>query len=76
MSLIITTNRKDEVNFDRFSTWEAPYSYHNALKQTLQVEPDSEVAVQSVKLNKSSTMILRKGDLWYGRFLYCYGKIN
>ncbi len=68
MSLIITTNRKDEINYDRFSQWEAAYNYHNALKQTLQVEPDSEVAVQSVKINKSSTMILKKGDLWYEFF--------
>jgi hypothetical protein len=68
MSLVITTNRKDEINFDRFSTWEAAYSYHNSLKQTLQLEPDSEVAVQSVKINKSSTMVLREGDLWYEFF--------
>jgi hypothetical protein len=68
MSLVITTNRKDEINYDRFSQWEAPYNYHNALKQTLQIEPDSEVAVQSVKINKSSTMVLRQGDLWYEFF--------
>ena len=68
MSLIITTNRKDEINYDRFSTWEAAYSYHNSLKQTLRVEPDSEVAVQSVKINKSSTLLLKQGDLWYEFF--------
>ena len=68
MSLIITSNIKDEINYNRFSNYEAAYNYHNALKQTLQIEPDSEVAVQSVKLNKSSTTTLKNTDTWYEFF--------
>lgn len=68
MSLVICSNIREDKKVDRNDQYEAPYSFHNALKQTMQIEPDSEVAVQSVKLNKSSNITLKRSDKWFQYF--------
>ena len=53
MSLVICSNQKDEVNlYDRSSLDQAPYRFRNHLTNPVQLPPNSEVAVQSVKINK------------------------
>lgn len=68
MSLVICSNIREETLTDRNANYEAAFSFHNALKQTLQIEPNSEVAVQSVKINKSANIIVKKSDVWYQFF--------
>lgn len=68
MSLVICSNIREETLTNRLANYEAAFSFHNALKQTLQIEPNSEVAVQSVKINKSANIILKKSDVWYEFF--------
>jgi len=68
MSLVVCSNIREDISYDRDSNYEAAYNFHNALKQTMKIEPDSEVAVQSVKINKSSTITLNQSSLWYEYF--------
>jgi hypothetical protein len=68
MSLVICSNIREDTLINRDANYEAAYSFHNALKQTLQIEPNSEVAVQSVKINKSANITLKKSDVWYEFF--------
>jgi len=67
MSLVICSNIRDDTR-NRETIYEAPFSFHNALKQTLQIPPNSEVAVQSVKINKAANLFLKKTDIWYQYF--------
>ena len=68
MSLVICSNIREETLTNRNANYEAAFSFHNALKQTLQIEPNSEVAVQSVKINKSANIVLKISDVWYEFF--------
>ena len=53
MSFVITGNDKSEGDTrEVYSSNQAPYRYTNYLSQPLVIEPDSEVAVVSVKVNK------------------------
>ena len=49
MSLVLTSNKSGYGN-------DLPYQYHNYLSQPLKLEPDSEVAVQSVKIVKNGNI--------------------
>ena len=64
MSLIICSNQFLENSGDYHSA----YSFHNHLSNTLTLPEDSEVAVQSVKINKSANIIIKKSDVWYEFF--------
>lgn len=68
MSLVICSNIRDDIIYQRNAEYEAPYSFHNSLKQTLKIEPDSEVAVQSVKLSKSANIVVKESDQWFQFF--------
>lgn len=68
MALVICSNIRDDIIYQRNADYEAAYSFHNSLKQTLKIEPDSEVAVQSVKLSKSSNIIVKESDQWFQFF--------
>ena len=68
MSLVICSNIREDISYDRENNYEAAYNFHNALKQTMKIEPNSEVAVQSVKINKSSTIVLNQREMWYEYF--------
>ena len=68
MSLVICSNIREETLINRNANYEAAFSFHNALKQTLQIHPNSEVAVQSVKINKAANIILKQSDVWYQFF--------
>lgn len=68
MSLVICSNIRDDIIYQRNADYEAAYSFHNSLKQTLQIPPDSEVAVQSVKISKSSNIIVKESDQWFQFF--------
>ena len=65
MSLIVCSNIKDENDYDEKDENRAPYRFQNSLKQTFRIPPNSEVAVQSVKVNKSATYNISRNDKWY-----------
>lgn len=64
MSLVITSN---QYLFDSGDSHSA-YSYNNNLTNTLTIPKDSEIAVQSVKINKNGTITINKGTVWYEYF--------
>ena len=68
MALVICSNIRDDIIYQRNADYDAAYSFHNSLKQTLKIDPDSEVAVQSVKLSKSSNIIVKESDQWFQYF--------
>lgn len=57
MSLIITSNTALEDN-PEFSNAFKPYSYQNRLLNTLKIPANSEIALQSAKINKNGLFIL------------------
>ena len=57
MSLVITSNVAQENN-PEFSEAFKPYSYQNRLLNTMRIPPNSEIALQSAKINKNGLFIL------------------
>ncbi len=57
MSLVITSNVGQEDN-PEFSNAFKPYSYQNRLLNTMRIPPNSEIALQSAKINKNGLFIL------------------
>ncbi len=57
MSLVITSNVGQENN-PEFSEVFKPYSYQNRLLNTMRIPPNSEIALQSAKINKNGLFIL------------------
>ena len=69
MSLVICSNNKDEVNlYDRNSLDQAPYRFRNHLTNPVVLPPNSEVAVQSVKINKNDLIEATPSDIWFQFF--------
>ena len=63
MSLVITSNESTINGNDSLNTGiNLPYQYHNYLTQPLEIEPDSEVAVQSVKAVKTGNFNLNRSN--------------
>jgi hypothetical protein len=57
MSLVITSNVAQENN-PEFSEAFKPYSYQNRLLNTMKIPPNSEIALQSAKINKNGLFVL------------------
>ena len=55
MSLVLTSNLDEKEQQNGINL---PFQYHNYLSQPLELEPDSEVAVQSVKVVKTGNVTL------------------
>ena len=69
MSLVICSNQKDDVNlYDRSALDQAPYRFRNHLTNPVQLPPNSEVAVQSVKINKDGLIRVDPTDIWFQYF--------
>ena len=67
MSLIICSNEIPGSGV-RASEFQAPFSFHNHLEQPLRIPPDSEVAVQSLKINKEGSISISPATVWYEYF--------
>ena len=67
MSLILTSNSttNESGNMPLNSGLNLPYQYHNFLANTLDIEPNSEVAVQSVKINKEGAINVNRANNQY-----------
>jgi hypothetical protein len=61
MSLVITSNVAQEDNPD-FSNVFKPYSYQNRLLNTMRIPPNSEIALQSAKINKNGLFVLDRAN--------------
>ena len=61
MSLIVTSNKTLEDN-PEFSNAFKPYSYQNRLLNTMKIPPNSEVALQSAKINKNGLFVLDRAN--------------
>ena len=69
MSLVITSNNFNESGgADRFSEFNAPYSYNNEIRDGLRIEKNSEIAVQSVKVNKDGVITINATSKFYVYF--------
>lgn len=65
MSLIITGNKLVESGVSDIGNSQPPYHYKNFLKETITLAPNSEVAVQSVKLTKGAGIRISPDDGFY-----------
>ena len=66
MSLVICSNTNENgVEYDRNFKGQAPFSFTNHMTQTIELPPNTEVAVQSVKLNKDGLIRVSPADRWY-----------
>ena len=66
MSLVICSNKNENgLEYDRDFKGQAPFSFTNHMSQTVELPPNSEVAVQSVKLNKDGLIRVSPSDRWY-----------
>ncbi len=76
MSLIITSNTpKNEVG-EVVSGLNLPYTYQNNLQDTLKIPANSEIAVQSVKINRTGNYTISSGDnmgIYFGEELTAEG---
>jgi hypothetical protein len=61
MSLIVTSNKALE-NAPSFSNSFKPFSYQNRLLNTMKIPPNSEIALQSAKINKNGLFILDRSN--------------
>jgi len=67
MSLVICSNEIPGDN-NLSGEFQAPYSFHNHLQQPLRIPANSEVAVQSLKVNKEGSVTLNPANVWYQYF--------
>tara|TARA_R110000772_G_scaffold135148_2_gene243783 strand:- start:1729 stop:3582 length:1854 start_codon:yes stop_codon:yes gene_type:complete len=67
MSLVITSNEIPGSGV-RTSEFQSPFSFHNHLDQPLKIPANSEVAVQSLKINKEGSTTLSPATIWYQYF--------
>ncbi len=67
MSLVICSNEIPGSSV-RSSEFQAPFSFHNHLDQPLKIPANSEVAVQSLKVNKTGSVSMNPATIWYEYF--------
>ena len=65
MSLILTSSQQSEFQNTQVGV-ENPYSFHNYFTSPLLVEPNSSIAVQSVKFNRDETWNIMDGNNFFG----------
>ena len=66
MSLVICSNKNENgLEYDRNFKGQSPFSFTNHMTQTIELPPNTEVAVQSVKINKDGLIRVSPSDRWY-----------
>ncbi len=68
MSLIVTANIDDELEITSNSNVFKPYSYSNRLLNTLKIPANSQIALQSAKINKTGEIIVSKSNSIFGHY--------
>ncbi len=69
MSLVVTSNISQEDN-PKFANVFKPYSYQNRLLNTMKIPANSEIALQSAKINKNGLFVL---DRTNSNFCHYFG---
>ena len=64
MSLIVCAN-DSEKSYNRSSNFNSAFSWINSLKQNMRLPPNSEVAVQSVKVNKNNDITIKRSNIFF-----------
>ena len=64
MSLIVTANIDSELEITNNSNVFKPYSYSNRLLNTLKIPANSQIALQSAKINKTGEIVVSKSRKW------------
>jgi len=64
MSLIITSNIAENDRPEQSDVFK-PYSYQNALSNTLRIPPNSEIALQSAKIVKNHLLVVDRANSGY-----------
>lgn len=67
MSLIITSNQGNEAS-PALSNVYKPYSYQNRLLNTMKIPPNSEIALQSAKINKNGLFVLDRTNSGFSHY--------
>ena len=67
MSLVITSNTSLE-NTPEFSQAFKPYSYQNRLLNTMRIPPNSEIALESAKINKNGIFVLTRDNSQFAHY--------
>jgi len=68
MSLIVTANIDDEINITSNSNAFKPFSYSNRLLNTLKIPANSQIALQSSKINKTGELVVSKSNSIFGHY--------
>lgn len=67
MSLVITSNEISSTSIKQ-GQFQSAYSWSNHMDQPIKIKPNSEVAVQSLKVNKDGTISINPSTIWYVYF--------
>tara|TARA_R110000851_G_scaffold258693_1_gene411150 strand:- start:18 stop:1889 length:1872 start_codon:yes stop_codon:yes gene_type:complete len=67
MSLVITSNIALEDSPDTSDAFK-PYSYQNRLLNTMRIPPNSEIALQSAKINKNGLFVVDRANSGFSHF--------
>lgn len=67
MSLIVTSNVSLDDRPETSNVFK-PYSYRNQLLNTIRIPPNSEIALQSCKINKNGLLIVDKSNSGFSHF--------
>tara|TARA_R110000822_G_scaffold175722_2_gene315384 strand:- start:1084 stop:2925 length:1842 start_codon:yes stop_codon:yes gene_type:complete len=67
MSLIIASNKVENTT-NRIGEAQSAFSWTNHLNQPIKIPPNSEIAVQSLKINKKGTISVSSSTKWYVYF--------
>ncbi len=68
MSLIVTANIDSELEITNNSNVFKPYSYSNRLLNTLKIPANSQIALQSAKINKTGEIVVSKSNSVFGHY--------
>ena len=68
MSLILTSNEGSELDSANNSGAFTAFAYQNRLLNTLRIPADSEIAVQSVKINRPQEILANSANSRFGHF--------
>lgn len=69
MSLVLLTNKDHDTTFRQEDSIYSAYSFKNALSSTFKIPPNSQVALQSCKVNLDGRLTITSGNSrWYDYF--------
>ena len=68
MSIVVCSNKQDSRDFERYGEDQAPYRFRNHLKYGIEIPKNSEVAVESIKINKDGLIKISPFSIFYQYF--------